>query len=240
VKTHFGFEMFIDRADQGVSRHLRKRGVYDIRTCKYIQENIHPGDVFIDVGAHIGIMTLVAAQAMKNKGVIHAIEPYFRNRVILEKNIKLNKIRIANIRPFAISDKEDFHDLFLNPDNTGDNSLFYFKERERIHVKAFKLDTLYPVRIDLLKIDTQGNEVRVILSAKELLRKGRIKKMIVEFYPFGLMLAGSSPETLLRLIREYGFSLKDFEGKELFPKKLIREITPTKKNFINLYCELQP
>ena len=60
--------------------------------------------------------------------------------------------------------------------------------------------------IDLMKIDTQGHELRVLQGASRLL-SDRIPLIKLEFYPAGMRAIGDQPVELLRLLQAAGYEL---------------------------------
>ena len=88
--------------------------------------------------------------------------------------------------------------------------------------------------VDLLKIDAQGHELRVLRGARELLAAGGVSLLRFELYPFGLRAVGDTPEQLLQCAHELGFALYHGEKEprqRLLPSNfsaLIKRITSTK------------
>src|SRR5205085_647179 len=76
---------------------------------------IKKGDIVVDIGAHIGLFSLCAAQ---DASKVYAFEPLQDNFKLLEENIKQNNCK--NIFPFqmAVARKTGQQELFIN-----DNSL---------------------------------------------------------------------------------------------------------------------
>ena len=65
---------------------------------------LHPGDVVWDVGAHHGFVTLCAARRVGPTGAVHAFEPSARNRALLERHVRWNRLDNVTVHPFALSD----------------------------------------------------------------------------------------------------------------------------------------
>ena len=59
-------------------------------TMSWLDENLRGGDVFLDIGANIGVYTLAAAQSVGATGTVSACEPHMRNRVARLKTVLAN------------------------------------------------------------------------------------------------------------------------------------------------------
>lgn len=67
---------------------------------------VRPGDVFWDIGAHQGYVTLAAARWVGPEGRVVSFEPSSANRAFLERHVSWNKIDNVQVLPFALSDTE--------------------------------------------------------------------------------------------------------------------------------------
>ena len=67
-------------------------------------ELVRPGDVVWDVGAHHGFVTLCAARRVGPAGAVHAFEPSARNRALLRRHVRWNRLGNVTVHPFALSD----------------------------------------------------------------------------------------------------------------------------------------
>ena len=65
-----------------------------------------PGDVFWDVGAHQGYITLAASKWVGPAGRVVSFEPSTANRSMLERHVRWNKLDNVEVFPFAISDTD--------------------------------------------------------------------------------------------------------------------------------------
>ncbi len=130
--------------------------------------NALPEDgVFIDIGANVGLYSLVAAEVMGENGRILAFEPSSftlqRLNVNLEANRKDNgrpNIRVLNV---GVADENGERVLQIDGKNLGASSIAKPEQsgtEEKIHCRLL-LDVLQEhkiTRIDALKIDIEGAE----------------------------------------------------------------------------------
>jgi len=157
-------------------------------------------DIVIDAGANYGLFTVVAAKKAKN-GRIYAFEPIEKTREILLENIS-NRENVV-IVPKAISDKVekvkmDIADYESNP---GSAMIIETDSKEDIEeVEAISIDYFVSSnkieRIDFIKADIEGAERKLLMGAKESLKKFSPKLSICTYHN------EDDPSVLEKIIRE--------------------------------------
>ncbi|MCU1465772.1 MAG: pv [Actinomycetia bacterium] len=147
------------------------QGAYDFRDI-----DIAPGDTILDIGAHIGIVSIYLAKRHPDARIL-AFEAVPRVFDLLVANVKRNKVR--NVVPFNVAVTGDGRDLDLvsHPQsNTGGGSAYAADHalpgHDRVTVPSVTLDQILD-RHDighcpLLKIDIEGAEYEVLYEAKRL------------------------------------------------------------------------
>lgn len=148
-------------------------GVYEVGTTKFLREVLHPGDVFLDVGANCGAVTLVAASAIAN-GKIYAFEPGNTVRSRLQANIDLNPQlkSVVQVVPFGLGLKTGKLLYYEDENYRGNGALF---DSLGIPVDVISLNEWMSCeqidRLDVIKIDVEGMEYDVMLGGKLMLEK---------------------------------------------------------------------
>lgn len=133
----------------------------------YLASYIKPGATVIDVGAHVGEFNIFCKKILKAARVI-SIEPIQESYQLLQKNTSDKPLN------FAISTKKIV--TMYTPDTTIMSSSFKGSvcQGEEKSAGAY-LDDIKEIRkikhIDLLKIDVEGGEYDVLLTAKDTLKK---------------------------------------------------------------------
>jgi len=167
--------------------------------------------VFLDIGSNIGYYSLIA-KALHPSLTVYSFEPLPAAFRYLKKNCELNHFNTVHCFPYALSDKEENADFFIriNPKFSfiqdhlyGDSSLngkTSVQERIKIPVQCKTLDRFAaehfsPERFpDLIKMDTEGTEDKVIRGGIQTLHrykpiimceiiKGVIEKQMEELIP---------------------------------------------------------
>lgn len=66
--------------------------VKEVGTIDWLNQRLQPGDLFLDIGANIGVYTLYAAQRVGPSGHVYAVEPHLPNAVALMENLMANAL----------------------------------------------------------------------------------------------------------------------------------------------------
>ena len=201
-----GHRMYIDKDDRVISLELILSGKWEKFEASLFEQNIKPGNIVIDIGAHIGYYTLIAAKRVGPKGKVYAFEPLPKNFELLKKNVEVNGYKNVVLVNKAVSNKNGKSKLFLsNEDNFGDQRIYDPEgNRRSTSIRTIKLDTFFKnkeKRINVIKMDIQGSEVKALTGASEVLRKNKKMKILTEFWPRGLYLSGSSGRDYLELLK---------------------------------------
>lgn len=145
-----------------------------------LAEMLHPGDVFYDVGANVGFLTVIGARLVGPDGQVIAFEPVAENAAAVRHNCALNGFDHVRIREAAVSDEE----------GTAELQLAHFSGGAALATAAtppdFKDVITVPVTtIDgliarqeapqpmVVKIDVEGAEINVLRGMRETLRQVR-------------------------------------------------------------------
>jgi FkbM family methyltransferase len=206
-----GHRMYLDASD---SLYLSVAGRYERRITELVQRIIQPGDTVIDIGAHIGYYTLIFARCVGPTGHVYAFEPDPSNYEILRKNVSLNGYSNVTFEQKAVSDRSSTLNLYKSSRNTGDHRLYDSGDgREMVRVATTSLDERFDsLSADLIKMDIQGAEGLALTGMKGLLRRSSSVKMITEFCPYVLCLAGTDPQGYLQELVDVGFRLSLIGG----------------------------
>jgi FkbM family methyltransferase len=197
------------------------------------------GALVVDVGAHFGIYSLLAARAGAN---VVAFEPVPENFEVLQRNIALNQLAVT-AHQAAASDRDGLRSF--NVAWASDSASFSTHPNAetiaRIEVVTRSLDSvLGESRVDVLKIDTEGHEIDVIRGAAEVLAANPKVKVLVEFGPDCLGSAGYEPEELLGTLLSLGLRPymihEDDRALTRIPDSLEWKDQMRGRSYLNLIC----
>jgi FkbM family methyltransferase len=170
-------------------------------------------DAFVDVGASVGYVSIIAALALPQASGV-AIEADPRLARLLRHNLRNNlghgsgRVEVVNA---IVGDRDEAATSFsLNPGSTLDNRVT-MPTWEQVRVPALRLDTLLP-RLGLqgrtfYKIDTQGYELHVLRGLETTLAQRGDWLIKMEFAPDWLRSQGTDPlDVLQHLQQRYEFA----------------------------------
>lgn len=197
--------------------HLLFRGEYEPHMRLVVERLIRPGSTAVDVGANVGAHTLTFARLVGQSGTVLAFEPNPTTRATLARNVQANGLSNVAIYDVALGARSEVLPLRVprcdTPEyaNMGLASLVALDTpHDSLDVQVLALDDIVfqeePGPIDLIKIDVQGGEFRVLEGMSRLLRAHR-PALILEFEDWTWTKAGASIGSLTELLDANGYQL---------------------------------
>jgi FkbM family methyltransferase len=213
VRTLVGY-VLCPGSDHALLSSLIEAGELEPGTRGLIQRLLSPGNVFIDVGANIGMHTLAAAIAMGGKGRIVAFEPFAQTHGLLQKTIWMNGFsEIAEVHQAAVSDRQGSQMLFLGA-TSGHHSLYQLQPAilpvpPPVEVALVRLDDVLrgAAHVDLIKIDVEGAELDVLSGAGLTISNNKDIGLIVEFGFSHLKRSGQLTQDWLGAFERFGLDV---------------------------------
>jgi len=180
-------------------------GLFEPAETRLVTDLLQPGDTFVDVGAHIGWFTTIAARRVGSEGAVIACEPYPANAAALKENLALNDARNVRLVEMALGSQPGELSLAPAGDSGGITALDW-GQGKRVTADVTTLDevTTEVPDITLLKIDVEGWEPHVLRGGSAALL--RAKHVLIEINKPALRKAGSSADELYGLLRDAGFA----------------------------------
>ena len=193
VSTNWGGKLFMHANDLSITPEVVHDGNYDDPLTNFIVRVVRPGDVVFDVGANIGLFTLLMAQAVGPSGRVVAYEAAPENAALLRDTIAMNYqtawVDIREAAAAASAGTRTFHACtrfmgngsLLAPDEEyaraflvdGGRELTVAAEPLDVHLGAFE-------RIALVKIDVEGGEEQVLAGMQGLTDAGAVERICLE------------------------------------------------------------
>jgi FkbM family methyltransferase len=222
--AHINDDIFRLEYEYGSRYDREDRRAYEPTFYGPFVDRIRPGMTVFDIGAHIGLFTLGAARRVGAAGRVVAFEPAPQTLSILQRHVAYNAFeRIVDVQPKVVSDPAEPVSFFvyqtsmaasmsrknvedLNPERRDTPAL-------EVRVPAVTLDafcreqSLVP---QVIKIDVEGAEHRVLLGARELLAKHDVT-MLCEIHPLQMGNCGGDMAAFTALVDSLGYRIEPLD-----------------------------
>jgi FkbM family methyltransferase len=192
------------------------------------------GGVFIDVGANVGAMTLLAHSTGLASSIL-AFEPSHRYCLAWHHNMSANKVNNATLIQAAVGDRCGEVNFRVDPHLPLNNKIDHGNVHFSTQVQKVKIVTLDSIcaatnldQVSLLKIDVEGAEPMVIRGAKELLLRHQVNSILLEFIVEFIEDMDENPYDFVNLLTDYGYDFYAINsdgtlGESLNPKSIVDE-----------------
>ena len=193
----------------------------------YAVSILKDGDIFIDVGANIGLFTLFASEVVGEEGKVICFEPSPSTFLRLSENVNLNEFKNIDLRNIGLSDKKE--ELIFYVSENGNDAYNSFapsqddKLEKSIKVPVstldFELNDVDKSSIKLIKIDVEGWEKFVLNGGVDFL-KNYNPIVMVEFTEENTFNAGYPVLEIFDIMQKFGYSwYRIIEGELVLEKK---------------------
>lgn len=179
VQTKYGSMQVID-SDRVVSHALSMYGEWAMDEIKLLEQLISPGMSVLDVGAYIGTHSLAFSHFVGDKGQVHSFEPRKEICEVLRHNLLLNGCKNVHVSEIGLSDEEGELQLPVinlnEPENFGGLALVgqgSLHENDTYPVRISTIDSLNIEKIDVIKLDVEEMERKVLDGAKKTIAATR-------------------------------------------------------------------
>jgi FkbM family methyltransferase len=219
-----GLDLELDLRDE--SQYLVYReGAYEPNLGERIKRELRSGDVFIDIGAHVGIHALVAARELERLGggQVFAFEPTPDSGDRLVRAVERNGIGNLTLVRTAVGDLSGQIALRaggpFGADIPGMRSEFgpghIVGSLPVVRLDDWARETGLE-RADLAKLDIEGGELAALIGMRDTLSRLRPRMLFVEVNPVTLEHAGVTVEGLYDELARSGYqpaeTIRDHES----------------------------
>lgn len=195
--------------DRLVYLWLHRWGLMGAGEHRALAQLVQPGMRIVDIGANIGLYTLLLARLAGPEGRVYSFEPEPELFRALRTNCLRNHAANVLTRNCALGESTGRVAFYRSVFNGGDNRLGEFGWRsEAVAVDLVRLDDALPdLHVDFIKLDVQGYEMSVLRGMDRVLARNPRLEVLFELWPYGLARAGTDPEKLLAHLRDHGFRI---------------------------------
>lgn len=166
--------MLYPSQDAFIGPCLETYGEYSPDEATLFQKLLKPCDVVLEVGANIGVHTVLLSRLVGPSGQIHAFEPQRSIFQILCGNLALNNRQNVVAKQIGLGDKQET--LRISPPGIDAAANFggvTLKSEGDEAIDVVTVDLLGLTRLDLIKIDVEGMENAVLKGSAETVRRLR-------------------------------------------------------------------
>jgi FkbM family methyltransferase len=212
---------------------------HDLGDLRFLWKTLRPGMVFLDVGAHHGIYSIVAAKKLGHRGTVVAFEPssteYRRLCLHVRQNF-LTSIRTESLalgsatstRPFFRITSGDTTRGGLKPPHSSDQVAVTTVDTARLDDYVLRLPL---ERVDLVKLDVEGGEREVLEGASLVLTKFR-PTFICEVLDATTQAWGYQAREIMLMLRRFDFDWFDICSDGSLIAHEIRDHYPDIRNYV--------
>jgi FkbM family methyltransferase len=213
----------------------RWRGIpeqYEPEFWRQLTGAVREGDVVVDAGAFIGLYTLAVAIRVGVSGRVIAFEPDKSNREALESHVRLNHLEErVTIRADAVSNVAGT--VAFRADGTCESRIGAPSDLAQ-SVPCVRLDSIFPPpqRVDIVKIDVEGFEERVLDGGAALLRDShRCPRLIfIEMHPHLWEISGTTSGSVLGKLKRFGYRVRTLDGRTIEAIEVYSNVVAVKED----------
>jgi FkbM family methyltransferase len=214
-------QIIFPAGDNVMAPTINSIGTWEENEINWLKKNVSLGDRCINVGANVGYFSIWLRKLAGKDGSVIAFEPNPRLAPIFNLNISNSNLENVRLYRAAVGNQKGFQWLYLNEKNFGDSRMFdpritigggdyrqhgFHKIPKRRLVRVVKLDDVIKGKVDLVLIDTQGYDHKVLRGMKSIIEKSR-PRVLTEFVPQWLMDMGEDPLKVLDEYKSWGYCI---------------------------------
>ncbi len=227
LRTVNGYKMFVDARDVSIAPHLILDGAFEEYTDAVLRSILQPGMDILEIGANVGVFTLLMAHRTGPKGSVLSFECDPELAQIVRDNLEINGLsHIGTVDERAVSDTAATLRFFSAAHHRGNGTLVegleqiprMALERREITVQSTTVDAILKERrraFDLVKIDAEGAESAIFRGGSSLFAdRSRPLRVIVEFAPEFIAKSGDDPCAYLDRWESSGFTIQRIDERK--------------------------
>jgi FkbM family methyltransferase len=234
-------ELLLPANDQVVTSSIAQTGTWEPSESAALIALIRPGARVLDVGAHVGYLTLLAAARTGATGGVLAVEANRANFQLLQANIARNgAAHVRAVHAAAWRQSGETLTMSVSADNSGDHRVFRRDQAtETVDVPALAMDDIVPEdwHVDVVKIDVQGTDHVAVEGMRRTIERCR-PMLLVEFWPAGIEEFGDSPAEVLAQYRGLNYEISVLEEPAVSRTTPLETIVDLARGTPGAFCTL--
>lgn len=195
-----GFFVCVDPKETEIGQWVVEQHDYEPHVRQAVVDHFRAGQTFVDLGANVGCITMLAAKIAGPAGRVIAVEPNPTNQQRLYAGIVRNGFTNVRVMPYAASDRRTTFSV------TGGSSNTHITDARGTDVQTVYTQSMVPDEdladlssIDVIKMDIEGHETFALRGFSKLIRK-HSPTLIVELCPIAHEARGHDPMEFLEVL----------------------------------------
>jgi FkbM family methyltransferase len=187
---------------------------YEPAKAAFLRAHATRGATVLDLGAHIGLFSVLLARAVGPAGRVISFEPAPATAAVLRATVRCNRVgTVVSVREAAVAGRRGEVELFETGDECSNASSVVRTDRtsSSVRVPATTLDDLVAdegLTVAVVKVDIEGAELDVLEGAQVLLSEQR-PALAIEVHPRQLVTSGRDPREVFDLLVGHGYRLTE-------------------------------
>jgi FkbM family methyltransferase len=190
---------------------------FEYKTLEHLTSIVKKGDIVFDIGANIGVYTVLLSQLVGSEGKVYAFEPDPITASFLIKNLELNGCSNVQVSQIALSDENNLVSL-KKPVGGGDAYNYISTNLDQVSkenlIKCMKIDDFILENnidvVNFIKIDVEGAELLTFKGAEKLLNKTNLKIILECYEPFSQRFDYKTHDLIL-FLNKFNFDFTNYD-----------------------------
>lgn len=186
---------------------------------KLLSRLAKPGFKVFDIGANIGLYTVMLAKGVGSAGHVYSFEPYSQVAAYLLENIESNGLTNVTLVKKGVSDTVGTAEFHVFPEGFDVYNSLGAKHREIEEISGLKTYEIPIITLDdfarevgcetanIIKIDIEGAEERALRGGEQLIKNSPTVAIVTELYEPSAKQCGCSVSGLIKMLEEWGFCM---------------------------------
>jgi len=174
------------------------------------------GQVIVDVGAYVGLYSLLASKFVGFKGRVVSVEPEPHSYCMLTNNLRINNM-LGNVARFNLALSSEIGTMNFFVPKSASGSTFFLNhllsqtigEYSESSVQTLTCDRLFETlkinRVDIMKIDVEGAELEVLKGAEKTLQSGVVDRLVIEVHK-----SVNTPKSVIELLKCFDYKVRAY------------------------------
>ncbi len=206
-----------------INAWIEKGHFYENDIGLFLTRIIRSKDTCVDIGANIGMHSLLMSSLVGPEGKIIAFEPGKESSKELRANVTLNNFSNIKLKKTILGENCGEEVFFhFSSEDSGISYCVKTPDNENLDWECLKTSTLdkeiNDKKIKVVKIDVEGFEGQILRGSQSLLKNDIVRYWIVEYAPHCLARLNDSLNNIRVYMRKYGLEMFILDPNGGLPK----------------------